>query len=205
MLKRLFLQSLALLGTVSLSFCVQAQAVSQEGFLIGSIRYEIKRGETRATDYNWGEWKLIIPAGTPVRGNYAMMNGARKNWAWLIVSDKVSLNLINDNHRKVPDSEFLKRYITNVDPRPQMATFTPEVQEAISLGRVAIGMTREQVIMAMGTPPAPDNPNIVASTWVYYWGSFDDVKVLFDEDNKVRAVIALPFALADMLYPVPKK
>jgi hypothetical protein len=205
MQKRSFLRSLTLFVCAFASSFIQAQSVAQDGYLLGSIRYDNYRREIHAADYNWGEWKLLMPAGTPVRGDFAMENSWRKRWAWSIKSDSVELTLTNDNHRNIPDAEFLKRYITSVDPRPKIATFPKEIQEAIALGRVAVGVTREQVIMALGTPPDKENRNIIASTWVYFWGSFDNIKVKFNADDKVGEVNGLPFALADMLYPIPKK
>jgi hypothetical protein len=49
--------------------------------------------------------------------------------------------------------QFARKLLVEVDPRERFATFSPAVRDAITDGRVEVGMTREQVLMALGYPP----------------------------------------------------
>jgi TAT (twin-arginine translocation) pathway signal sequence len=211
--RRQYLKSAAALGATAFVGNSFAQKLSVEGFLAGNLRYDFYRNENRASDYNWGEWKKIVPVGTPVKVspavdvvNFGPDSGRsiplRHTWSFFVPD--MQINLKNDSHRSMPDADFLKRFVTSVDPRPQLATFSADIQEVIKQGRVTAGMTKEQVMMSLGPPPVPENPKPSSLAMTYYWGSFDALQLIFDSSGKLFEINGLPFVLADLLY-VPRK
>jgi hypothetical protein len=190
-----------------------AQKFSTEGFLSCNLRYESYVGETRASDNNWGEWKKFLPVGTVVKvlpatqvvssGLGATRLTSRRN-VWSFVTPNILLSFRNDYHRSMAEQELIGRFVSSDDPKPRLATFALEVQEAIGKGRVAVGMTREQVTMALGPPPANENPNPNSRVLQYYWGSFDTLQLVFEPTGKLTEVNGLPFVLDDLLYVTGK-
>jgi hypothetical protein len=211
--KRKSLKWATALGAASYFGNSFAQKMSLDGFLTCNLRYDFYRLQNRASDLNWGEWKKIVPVGTPVKVTpatdlvrFGPEAGSsipiRHTWSFFIAD--LQINLKNDNHRSMPEAAFLSRFVTSNDLRPQLATFSAEIQEAIRQGRVTTGMTREQVMMSLGPLPATENPNPKSSVMTYYWGSFDTLQLVLDSAGKLAEINGLPFVLADLLY-VPKK
>jgi hypothetical protein len=201
------------LGAASFISKSFAQKISVDGFLTCNLRYDFYRAENRASDLNWGEWKKIVPVGTPVKVTPATdvirigpdagrSIPIRHTWSFFIAD--LQINLKNDNHRSMPEVDFLSRFVTSNDPRPRLATFSVDIQDAIRQGRVTTGMSREHVMMSLGPPPAVENPNPKSSVMTYYWGSFDTLQLIFNPAGELIEINGLPFVLADLLY-VPKK
>ena len=65
--------------------------------------------------------------------------------------------------------EWVDKLVVLDDPAPKLAKFPASVRAAIEAGKLAKGMTREQVIMAMGYPATSDTPKLEAPIWKYYW------------------------------------
>jgi hypothetical protein len=74
--------------------------------------------------------------------------------------------------RKVTPAQWLDKAVLADDPRPKLENLPSGVRAAILSGRLAKGMTREQVIMAMGYPQANDKKGMDAPSWRYWWSSF---------------------------------
>ncbi|MEN9482053.1 MAG: hypothetical protein RLZZ298_3448 [Pseudomonadota bacterium] len=65
--------------------------------------------------------------------------------------------------------EWVDKLVVLDDPAPKLAKFPASVRTAIEAGKLAKGMTKEQVIMAMGYPATSDTPKLEAPIWKYYW------------------------------------
>ena len=50
------------------------------------------------------------------------------------------------------------------------------------------GMTREQVLMALGYPISSENPDLSADLWRYWMSSFAEFQVQFDGNGRVREI-----------------
>lgn len=85
------------------------------------------------------------------------------------------------------------------DPKQKMAAFAPAVREAILAVKVMPGMTREQVLMALGYPVASENPSLDAPVWRYWRDSWSEFKVNFDDKGLVKTVAGDPVALSRVL------
>jgi hypothetical protein len=200
----------SLLFALALSTPGYAQTLA-DGFLCCTLRFDYYRSINRASDANWVEFRSHLKAGTPVkvsphvtRNPYAQGVQSTSPYEFVITGDKKELVLKNEYTKHLSQQEYLGQLVVASDPRVKIETFSPGIKEAIASGRVMVGMTKEQVIMALGHPLKKENPNLVSSPmWRYYYGSFDEIFIVFDADGSVRAIEGLPFTLADAVYPPP--
>ena len=65
--------------------------------------------------------------------------------------------------------EWVDKLVVLDDPALKLAKFPAGVRATIEAGKLAKGMTKEQVIMSMGYPATSDTPKLDAPTWKYYW------------------------------------
>jgi hypothetical protein len=61
-----------------------------------------------------------------------------------------------------------------------------QVQKAIEQGTVETGMTRDQVIMSLGYPPAHRTPSLENPSWTYWQNRWVTMEVYFDGDKVSR-------------------
>ena len=98
------------------------------------------------------------------------MNGAR-------------MSIGNDYSRDLSLEQFAKRIIVRQDPKIRLATFPRAVQDAILSGRIMTGMTKEQVLMALGYPITSETPQLDMPTWRYWLSSFEEFSVSWSNDR----------------------
>ncbi|MCY1559258.1 hypothetical protein D9M68_962780 [compost metagenome] len=89
------------------------------------------------------------------------------------------------------------------DPKRKIASFPPAVGAAILAGKVMPGMTREQVLMALGYPVASENPSLDAPVWRYWRDSWSEFQVNFDAQGLVKDVAGNAVALSRVLAAAP--
>ncbi len=65
-------------------------------------------------------------------------------------------------------------------------TPTGDVRKAIDGGYVEPGMTKDQVLMALGYPPGHRTPSLDTSVWTYWQNRWHSFAVYFDGDAVVR-------------------
>lgn len=150
-----------------------------EGFLCCNMRSD----GSWISDSNYEEsGKKIVPFGTPAKfagfGRYRVhldMGGKRQS-------------IGNDYSREVSMEDFARRYLVKADPRLKVAAAPPKIRAAIEAMKVARGMTRDQVLIAVGYPIASENPKLDAPEWKYWLGSFSPYTVHFDAKGIVKSV-----------------
>lgn len=154
-----------------------AQTLPPAGFLCCNMRSDESGW---ISDANYQEaGKRVIPVGTPLKPvKYGRMRlevqaPDRKLW------------LGNDYSREISLEEFGHRYVVKGDPKARIATFTPRIQKAIQQARVATGMTKEQVLMAVGYPITSENPTLDAPIWRYWLSSFAPFTVHWDDAGRL--------------------
>ncbi len=77
------------------------------------------------------------------------------------------------------------------DPTPRLRSLEPSVAAAVREGRVVVGMTKDEVLLARGYPPFHRTPAVAANRWIYY--EFYSVVDLVDfVDGRVSAVTRAP-------------
>lgn len=165
--------------------CAAAPAIAKEKIGDGFLCCNMRTDGSWISDANYVEdGKTMIPFGTPVKfrkfGRYRVnveINGERQS-------------IGNDYSRDLDDETFGRRYIVQDDPRLKLASASPKIREAVESARVTKGMTREQVLMALGYPISSENPNLDAPVWMYWLWSFSPYEVHFGTDGRVTTVEA---------------
>lgn len=180
--------SLAAALALPLALPVSAQdAKLGDGFLCCNMRTD---GKTWISDSNYLETaSVVVPAGTPLRHD-----GFGRQRVHVLIDGK-RFSIGNDYSRNLKLDEFARRYIVSEDPRTRLATFPPAIRSAIEGFKVARGMTRDQVAMAIGWPMGSENPDLNAREWRYWLHSFSPFTVAFDEGGRVTAVTSDPATL----------
>jgi len=154
-----------------------------EGFLCCNLRTD----GSWISDINYMEsGKKIVPVGTAVK---ATGYGRQRVYVNLAGSKQA---LGNDYSRELDLPAFAARYIVADDPKLKLDGFAPAVRQAILDGRVAKGMTREQVLMAVGYPVTSENPDLGSKVWRFWASSFAEFQVMFDDQGRVQDINADP-------------
>ena len=152
-----------------------------DGFLCCNMRTDGKW----ISDSNYQEsGKRIIPFGTPVK--YTGLGRYRVH----VEIEGKSQAIGNDYSRDIPLEAFARRYIVSEDPRPKVSQAAPKVRGAIETARVTKGMTKEQVLTALGYPISSENPHLDVPRWRYWLSSFSPFVVHFDNAGRVSRVEA---------------
>lgn len=139
------------------------------------------------SDSNYAEGgKRIVPLGTPMR-----VTGYGRQRVHVEFDGK-NAAIGNDYSRDLALGDFAQRWVRREDPRVKLATYPPRIQEAIKSARVTRGMTREQVIMALGYPISSENPDLDAPLLRYWRTSFGEFQVQFDKSGRVREITTDP-------------
>jgi len=169
---------------VPLSLCATAFAQpTPEGFLCCNMRTDGKW----ISDINYAEsGKRVIPVGTPVK-----VTGYGRQRVYVeLEGDRQAIG--NDYSRELDLGTFAQRYVVSEDPRRKIAAFAPKVRDAIAQARVMKGMTREQVLMAVGYPVTSENPSLEQPLWRYWLSSFAEFQLSFDEKGHVSSITTDP-------------
>ena len=91
----------------------------------------------------------------------------------------------NDYSRDLTMDEFMRRYVVAEDPSGEISTLPKNVQDAIKLGQIRRGMTRQQVFMAVGFPVSSENHDPNAKVLRFWISSFSEFRVVFDDSGTV--------------------
>lgn len=174
----------AWLATLLLAAAAPAHADALPEPLTGYLCCNMRSDGSWISDANYLDGRRVIPLGTPVKaldlGRYRVnvqVAGARQS-------------IGNDYSRDLDMMTFAKRYIVAQDPKEKIATFPPAFQKAIRTARVSVGMSREQVLMALGYPITSENARLDAPTW-RYWAAMDqEYQVHFDAQGLVKEIAA---------------
>lgn len=141
------------------------------------IRYE--KGTHLTTNYRRG---ASIPVNTPVK----LLNISSKtievqvnNPSQKLLVKNVERNTGDDIYRAF-DKLFAKKKV-------DLSKFTDLERTQIDQGTVAVEMSKNAVIVAIGYPPVTETPNLDSNTWVYWSGRFNRFNVYF-KDGKVSKV-----------------
>lgn len=169
-------------------FCLAAlasagAAAQTPGFLCCNMRTD----GSWISDINYADTgKTVISAGTPLT-----MNGYGKNRVHVLINGRKQA-IGNDYSRSMPLEAFAKRYVVTDDPLEKLRTYPRKIQDAIGTMRLTRGMTREQVLMAVGYPASDENPNLADKTWRYWLNSWGEFDAIFDDNGILIKIEAEP-------------
>ena len=177
------IERLGRLGLLALLLGAGLPAAAQpvyDGWLCCSLRSDANGW---ISDINYtGNGMRLVPAGTPVK-----IAGYGRQRIELRAADKTYW-MGNDYSRDLSPAQFAERYIVRQDPNARMAGWPKATREAIATGRVRLGMTRDQVVMAVGYPVSSENPQLDVPMRRYWLTSFEEYGVYFDAAGKVSKV-----------------
>jgi hypothetical protein len=152
--------------------------------LTGTTRYlccNLYYEKTSIPDTNW-QVGTKIPFGTPVHIDHVWRAGVQ------FTAEGHPPITIGYKHgdKVVPFETYLDRLFVEQDPRKKLRKVPAKRVEAIEQALVEPGMTKEQVLMARGIPPAHRTPSLDSPTWTYWRNRWDTQVVYFVGDKVDR-------------------
>jgi hypothetical protein len=189
------LRRLALVLLVAAAACrgpvVQSPLTGQSRYLCCNLRYE--KPVITDNPYQVG---TLIPVGTRVE-----ILEVRTDSVKFRPEGHQDITIVEKYGRKVlPFDQFVSRIFVDTDPRTRLQRATPRARgkrrgqaepassrlQLVEQGIAQPGMTREEVIMALGYPPANRTPSLDASEWHYWKNRWDEYTVVFEGDRVAR-------------------
>jgi hypothetical protein len=150
------------------------------GFACCNLRYE---GDW-ISDGNYAVLPML-PAGTPIK---VVSLGWHK--AFAEIGGK-KMRLGHDYGRAQESLEqWVSKIVVEEDPAPRISSYAADVQAAIKEGRVVLGMTREQAIVAIGYPLTSETPSLDSVVWRHWVSSFEEYQLNWGADGRLADVIA---------------
>jgi len=138
------------------------------------------------SDGNWSDFP-IIPAGAPIK-----VTGYGSNRVYVEIDGK-AFRIGHDYGR---ERESLEQYVAKLivpeDPRARVAAWPDAVREAVRLGRLTPGMTREQAIIAAGYPASHRTPVLEAPVWTYWHDRLTSYRVTWDGTGRIQHIATQP-------------
>ena len=95
--------------------------------------------------------------------------------------------LVNSKYTKITSAQMLDRLFGT--KKVDFSKSTKEVQENITNGIVANGMTKEEVLLARGYPPAHATATTEANTWKYWRNRWVTGAVTFENNVVVKSSV----------------
>jgi len=152
--------------------------------LTNEVRYtccNIHYEKTEITDVNYQRGTLI-PFGTRVQ----ILEVRRNSVKFQPVGHPPITAVLKYARRTLTIDDYMNRLFVSEDPHTKLRRAPAKTVKNIEQGAIEPGMTREQVLMALGYPPAHRTPSVDSPTWTYWdnrWTTFD---VYFDGDKVSR-------------------
>ncbi|HYL71485.1 MAG TPA: hypothetical protein VEY89_09340 [Candidatus Dormibacteraeota bacterium] len=157
---------------------VGAHTLPFKGYACCNLHYE----KDWINDGNYAELPMI-PAGTPIE---VLSYGRHRAFVKI---DGKPMRLGHDYGR---DQESLENWVAKIvvdqDPRARIDAYPPSVREAIRQGKVALGMTREQAIVAVGYPLTSENASLDAASWRIWRSTHGEYDLNFKSDGRLESV-----------------
>jgi len=110
-------------------------------------------------DANYSDGK-IVPLGSPVRIVEVMPDAITFEAA----GTTLTVQQVYGKGKETPQQYFDKLFVEK-NPAERVAPMPAAVQKAVKEGRVERGMTRQEVVLALGYPPIDDNPTPSSPDW----------------------------------------
>jgi hypothetical protein len=138
------------------------------------------------SDGNWSDFP-IIPAGTPIK-----VVGYGINRAHVEIDGK-AFRIGHDYGRaQEPLDQFVAKLVVKEDPRGRIAAYPDPIREAIHLGRLRPGMTREQALITAGYPATHRTPVLDAPVWTYWHDRLTSYEVTWDSAGRIQTIASRP-------------
>ena len=141
------------------------------GYTCCNLRHYRQTNQISDGNYSDG---VVIPAGSPIRIYKPGFSSYRAD-ADIAGSRYV---LTQDYARSLESFEvWARRIAVSESPKRKMAKWPAKVQATVESGQVMVGMTKEQVLIALGYPLKTATPNLNNNPWRYWHSSFNKYDV----------------------------
>ncbi len=167
-----------LAGLLAASLPAAAQPTF-EGYLCCNVYAE---GDWISDSNYRDQGKKMIAAGTPAR----VTGYGRYRVHVELAGQKMRLG--NDYSRDESLEKFAGKYVIKDDPKAKLASWPANVQAAVQSAKVLPGMTKEQVLMAIGYPITSENPTLEAPLWRYWLSSFAEYQIQWNAQGRVADI-----------------
>ncbi len=151
------------------------------------------------TSYNlWANEKSEIPSANVQKGTIipfgteiTFVNANENEINFKRVSDGKVFKIVYDRNKNIiPIEMFIKRLFVFDNAETLAAGIRPVVYEKLKRGIVEKGMTRNEVLLAFGPPPAMRTPVESVDTWTYWTDAGVSRKIVFF-GNRVIEIIEI--------------
>lgn len=136
-----------------------------------------------------------MPAGTPI----SVLSFGRHTATIDVNGRKMRLGHDYGRDQESLD-HWLHKIVVDTDPTAKIATFPKDVQAAIHQGRVMVGMTREQAIIAIGYPLTSENWSLDAPIWRLWVSSFEEYQLVWGPDGRIKEITAVETVRNQIVY-----
>ena len=127
----------------------------------------------------------LIPAGSMLK-----VVDWGKNRANVLVDGRKMRVGIDESGEAETIEKLIARITSPTDPRLAISAYPESVRSAIRLGRVLVGMTKDQVLIALGRPRVDLVPNLDASEWRYDISEYGPAYLQFDDKGQLKELDA---------------
>lgn len=186
--------SLAALAVALLASCAtpgtKEALQPRAGYACCNLHYQ----RDKISDANWLE-RPFFAAGTPVR-----VTGLAYDRAYVLIAGSAMYIRQEYGREQETLGKFIGKTIVATDPKPKIAAWPREVQDAIRAGRVMPAMTTEQLIVSLGYPMTSDTASLDAPVWNDWVESFDPHEIVWGPDGRVQAIRGEPAVRARVIH-----
>jgi hypothetical protein len=189
-----------LFGCSGASWSEQGRLLEQyrQGPLYTCCNLRPSNGEI--SDANWYESASLFntPSGAlPFGTSVSVTDVGRESFT--IRADGYGDFIVSHGYGTDDLASYMQKLLLREDPGRAVREYPEEIQDAIFEGRVLRGMTKQQVLVAIGYPPTHRTPGIGASEWIYWANRWRTYKLQFDrEGHLIRASGRLPQSFGDL-------
>lgn len=145
-----------------------------------NLRYEA--GKPWPTTNYWTDTSILIPINSKV----TLVDLSKSSMK--IRVEKTNTTLVIENvkqHSQKDMAEIAKNMLTRT-PVP-IEKFDEKMAKNIRNGILALGMTKEQVIMTRGFPPGHKTPSLEVDSWTYWNNRFVTHLLVFEDGELAKA------------------
>ena len=165
------------------TFALAAQAALAQGLPEGYTCCNFHHDRDWISDANW-RYLPMIPAGAKIKVIDYGMNRAS------VEIDGKPMRIGQDYGRREESlQQFIQKLVVKTDPKARIAKYPEKVRSAIRDGKVILGMTREQVIIAVGYPPTHRTPSLDSSVWNLWASRTGRYEVHFNGKGNVEKLV----------------
>jgi len=159
---------------------VPSSRVGQVFFLCCNLRYDPKKPEITDTIAAQG---TLVPFATRVE-----VQKVTRGSVVFTPAGHPAITLDYEHGGRVPFDTFLSRLFVTEDPRLKLKKVPARQVKLVEKAMIVPGMSRDQVLLAVGYPPASRTPSLDATTWVYGDGAGSDAFVVYFDGDRVSSV-----------------